>query len=187
MPVEVVDLLAGYQQQGYEIWLELGLQSAYDETLARVNRGHGFAEYYQAIHRAHSRDLKVCTHLIVGLPGETEQHYKTSLNRVIDEGVEGLKLHPLHVVKGTQLAREWKAGGYSPLSINDYVAIAAELIDMTPDEIVYHRVTATAENNILLAPSWCSEKWRVINMITQELRDRRSLASRKNTIARSMN
>lgn len=172
VPVEILNLLADYQQQGYEIWLELGLQSAFDETLNRVNRGHGFAEYYQTVHQAHSRDLKVCTHLIVGLPGETEQHYKTSLSRVIDEGVAGLKLHPLHVVKGTQLAKDWKTSDYKPLDIDEYVMTAADLIEMTPDEIIYHRVTATAANDILLAPEWCSEKWRVINMITEELRHR---------------
>jgi len=187
VPVEIVDLLADYQQQGYEIWLELGLQSAYDATLVRVNRGHGFAEYCQAVHLAHSRGINICTHLIVGLPGETEQHYKTSLNRVIEEGVEGLKLHPLHVVKGTQLAKDWKAGGYSPLSINNYVAIAADLIKMTPDEIIYHRVTATAADDILLAPGWCSEKWRVINMITQELQDRSQSLDRANIRNHSVN
>lgn len=172
VPDAVLDLLADYQERGYEIWLELGLQSAFDETLDKVNRGHGFKEYYEAVHSAHKRDLKVCTHLIIGLPDEDSYHYKTSLKRVLDEGVEGLKIHPLHVVKGTQLARDWLQNKYSPLSLYEYVSVAAELIEMTPADVIYHRVTGTASKDILLAPGWCSKKWNVINRITQELKTR---------------
>ena len=71
VPDAVLDLLASYQDSGYETWLELGLQSAFDETLARVNRGHGFSEYRDTVSRARARGLQVCTHLIIGLPGET--------------------------------------------------------------------------------------------------------------------
>lgn len=177
VPEPVLDLLAEYQQQGLEIWLELGLQSAFDSTLNRVRRGHGFSEYHKAVHQAHARELKVCTHLIVGLPEENSNHCKTSLMRVLDEGVAGLKLHPLHVVKGTQLANEWRRNEYSPWSLERYVSTAAELIEMTPAEIIYHRVTGTASDNLLLAPKWCSKKWRVINLITQELHQRRLATS----------
>ena len=177
VPDPVLDLLADYQQRGLEIWLELGLQSAFDSTLNRVNRGHGFSEYHNAIRRARIRKLKVCTHLIVGLPGENNQHCRTSLMRVLDKGVAGLKLHPLHVVKGTQLANEWRRNEYSPWRLEDYVSTAADLIEMTPKDIIYHRVTGTASDNLLLAPDWCSQKWHVINLITQELRQRRQASS----------
>jgi len=169
VPEPVLDLLADYQQQGFEIWLELGLQSAFDSTLEKVNRGHGYAEYHQAITLAHARELKVCTHLILGLPEENNSHFKTSLSRVLDDGVEGLKLHPLHVVKGTQLARQWQKKEYTPLTLNNYVSAAAELIEMTPADVIFHRVTGTASDDILLAPKWCSKKWLVINLITQTL------------------
>jgi len=145
---------------------------AHDKTLQQVNRGHGLAEYLSAVQRTHLRDLKICTHLILGLPGENTRHYKTSLVRVLDAGVAGLKLHPLHVVKGTQLARQWKQGDYSPLSIDHYVQAAVDLIQMTPADIIYHRVTGTASSDLLLAPQWCSKKWQVINMITRELHRR---------------
>lgn len=173
VPDPVLDLLAEYQNQGYEIWLELGLQSAFDNTLKRVNRGHGFSEYHSAIKRAHKRNLKVCTHLIIGLPGESNQYYETSLKRVLDTGVEGLKLHPLHVVKGTQLAREWKQNEYKPLTKDEYVSTVADLVEITPGDIIYHRITGTASEDILLAPQWCSQKWNVLNLITQELHQRR--------------
>ena len=168
----VLDLLADYQNRGYEVWLELGLQSSFDKTLDRVNRGHDFEAYRLTLRRARQRGLQVCTHLIIGLPGEDEQHYKTTLDRVLDLGVDGLKLHPLHVVKGTQLANEWRRGEYQPLKLDDYARIAADLIQLTPQDIIYHRLTATASENILLAPNWCSKKWLPLNLIAQELESR---------------
>lgn len=169
VPDTVLDLLCDYQDQGKEIWLELGLQSAFDATLQRVNRGHGFDEYRQAVHAARLRGLKVCTHLIVGLPGEDRSHAANSLTRVLEHGVDGLKLHPLHVVKGTRLANEWRHGGYLPWTFADYVDTAADLIEQTPTQITFHRLTGTASAEILLAPEWCGRKWRVIDGIAAEL------------------
>jgi len=174
VPDKVLDLLAGYQAKGYEVWLELGLQSAFDSTLEHVNRGHGFSEYRHAVQAAHLRGLPVCCHLIVGLPGEGGAEAGESLTRVLELGVEGLKLHPLHVVKGTRLANQWRQGDYSPLTVDDYVRIAADLIEQTPEEVVYHRVTGTAPSDILLAPAWCSRKWAVLNRIENELERRNS-------------
>ena len=169
VPDAVLELLAGYRDQGFEVWLELGLQSAFDSTLERVNRGHGFAEYADAVSRAHALKLPVCTHLIVGLPGESAVHAFASLQRVLDLGVEGLKLHPLHVVKGTRLANQWRRGDYQPWALPDYVQTAAEMVRQTPPEVCFHRLTGTAQESILLAPSWCSQKWRVLNAITRVL------------------
>ena len=171
--IEVLNLLADYRQQGYEVWLELGLQSAFDETLRRVNRGHGFAEYAATLRAARSRGLQVCTHLIVGLPGETVRHCHTTLARVLDLGVDGLKLHPLQVVKGTQLANEWRRGLYQPLSLESYISIAADIVERTPPEVIFHRLTGTAAPGLLLAPAWCTKKWLVLNGITRELAARR--------------
>lgn len=172
VPPAVLDLLAGYRDAGHEVWLELGLQSAFDATLARVNRGHGFTEYAQAVAAARGRGLPVCTHLIAGLPGEDAGHVHASLDRVLELGVEGLKLHPLHVVRHTILARQWRRGEYVPLSLAGFVTLAADLIERTPWAIPYHRVTATASADLLLAPGWCGAKWRVLNAIEAELRAR---------------
>ncbi len=178
VPDGVLDLLAGYQERGYEIWLELGLQSAFDKTLELVNRGHGFAEYADAVVRARDRGIKLCTHLIAGLPGENPRHCHETLQRVLDQGTQGLKLHPLHVVKGTQLANAWRRGEYQPLSLDTYVEIAADLVESAPDDVVWHRLTGTAQREILLAPLWCAQKWRVLNAITQELHRRGKLHRR---------
>jgi len=166
---EVLDLLCGYRWRGREVWLELGLQSAFDATLQAVNRGHGFAEYADAVARARRRGLPVCTHLIVGLPGEGRRHALESLDRVLDLGVDGLKIHPLHVVRGTRLANDWRAGRYRPLDQAEYVDIAAELVQRTPANVLFHRLTATAPENLLLAPRWCGRKWEVLNALTRRL------------------
>lgn len=169
VPDAVLALLADYRERGFAVWLELGLQSSFDATLAAVNRGHGFAEYRDAMRRAHRYRLPVCTHLIVGLPGESGRHARISLDRVLDAGTHGLKLHPLHVVRGTQLARDYRHGRYRPLECAEYVAIAADLIVATPPEVVFHRLTGTAPAALLLAPAWCSGKWPVLNAIEREL------------------
>jgi hypothetical protein len=174
VPPEVLDLLADYRARGHEVWLELGLQSAFDETLARVNRGHGFDAYETATRAARARGIPVCCHLIVGLPGEGEVHCHATLERVLAVGVDGLKLHPLHVVKHTRLAIDWKRGAYTPLAQADYVRIACDLIERTPWDVVFHRLTGTASRDILLAPAWCAHKWAVLNAIGAELERRGS-------------
>ncbi len=172
VPAAVLDLLADYQARGYEVWLELGLQSSFDKTLQAVKRGHGYAEYRSAVKAARARGLRVCTHLIVGLPGETAWHSQVTLERVLTEGVDGLKLHPLHVVKGTQLANSWRQGDYQPLTMEEYINTVADMVEFTPADVIFHRLTGTAAASILLAPLWCSQKWRVLNGIAQELQQR---------------
>lgn len=174
VPDAVLDLLAGYRARGLEVWLELGLQSAFDESLARVNRGHGFVEYAETCGKARARGIPVCTHLIVGLPGETEWHYQRTLDRVLDVGTDGLKLHPLHVVRHTLLAHQWRHGEYQPMAMEDYIRVAADLIERTPAEVIYHRVTGTAPVDVLLAPMWCQHKWPVLNGIENLLKERGS-------------
>ncbi|ELY2669853.1 TIGR01212 family radical SAM protein [Cronobacter sakazakii] len=159
VPESVLDLLAGYREQGYEVWLELGLQSAKDKTLHRINRGHDFACYQETTRRARVRGLRVCTHLIVGLPGETRSDALTSLERVVETGVDGIKLHPLHIVEGSIMAKAWRAGRLSGIALDEYAVTAGEMIRHTPPEIIYHRISASARRPTLLAPLWCENRW----------------------------
>ena len=181
VPDAVLDLLAGYQQQGYEVWLELGLQSASDETLRRINRGHGYAAYVDAVRRAHLRGIKVCTHLIVGLPGEQAMDSVQTLQRVVDTGVEGIKLHPLHVVTGSTLGKAWLAGRLVVPTLAEYVAAAAAMIQHTPPDVVYHRVAASARKPTLLAPDWCENRWTAMTLIAASLSESGSQGNRLGT------
>lgn len=169
VPDQVLDLLVQYQQQGFIIWLELGLQSSFDKSLERVNRGHGWQEYEDACLRARAKGLKVCTHLIAGLPGELLSDTLISMEKVLDLGTDGIKVHPLHVVKGTQLAREWKADEYTPIVFEEYVDLVVQMLKKMPKDIVVHRLSGTASDDILLAPKWCGKKWAVLNAIHESL------------------
>jgi len=169
VPDAVLDLLAGYRERGYEVWLELGLQSAFDDTLERINRGHGFAAYAEAVARARERGVPVCAHLIVGLPSEAPERSLLTLERVLDQGVDGLKLHPLMIVRGSRLAAAWRRGEVAPATLDDYADVAAEMIRRTPPAVVYHRVSATAHAPTLLAPAWCGARFEAIQAIARRL------------------
>jgi radical SAM protein (TIGR01212 family) len=160
---EVLNLLSSYLLRGYEVWLELGLQSANDKTLKRINRGHGFAEYHNVCIKARALGIKVCTHLILGLPGETSVDYQQTLEQVLSTGVDGLKLHPLHVVRGAIMEKSWRAGRLPTLSLEEYSQAAVDLIRHTPRDIIFHRISATAKVEELLSPMWCEKRWPVQN------------------------
>lgn len=177
VPDAVLDLLSGYHQQGYEVWLELGLQTANDKTLKRINRGHDFACYQQTARRARARGLKVCCHLIVGLPGEEQAQCMETLEKVVVTGVDGIKLHPLHIVEGSTMAKAWRAGRLSELTLDEYVLTAGEMIRHTPADIVYHRISASARRPTLLAPLWCANRWTGMNELNNYMLARGGQAS----------
>lgn len=168
---DVLNLLSSYLMRGYEVWLELGLQSANDQTLKRINRGHGFTEYEDTTRRARKRGIKVCTHLILGLPKETDADYQETLQKVIEVGVDGLKLHPLHVVRGSTMEKSWNAERLTTLSLEEYSQSAVKLIQQTPKEVVYHRISATAKRTELLSPLWCEGRWPVQNRMCQLMKE----------------
>ncbi|MRI32180.1 TIGR01212 family radical SAM protein [Endozoicomonas sp. OPT23] len=169
VPDPVLELLSGYQSQGYEVWLELGLQSSFDESLIAINRGHGFAEYVDAVERARKFGLKICTHLIMGLPGEEPEDTLKTFDRVIELGVDAIKVHPLHIVKGTQLARQWKQGQVPELTVEQYTDTLAEIIRRAPKDLLFHRLTGSGERQYLLAPDWVMNKWDVLGTLYRKL------------------
>ncbi|MGY0217888.1 TIGR01212 family radical SAM protein [Endozoicomonadaceae bacterium StTr2] len=169
VPDPVLALLKEYQDKGYEVWLELGLQSTYDESLIAVNRGHGFGEYIDAVQRAKQFDLKLCTHLIMGLPGEKPEATLTSFDKVVELGVDAIKVHPLHIVKGTQLARAWKQGKVREMTMEEYTDVMAEIIRRAPKHLLFHRLTGSGERQYLLSPEWAMKKWDILGTIYKKL------------------
>ncbi|EOW2075878.1 TIGR01212 family radical SAM protein [Vibrio mimicus] len=169
VPDAVLELLADYVQQGYEIWLELGLQTAHDHTLKRINRGHDFACYAEITAKARALGIKVCTHLIVGLPGEGRSENMSTLQQVLKVGTDGIKLHGLHIVEGSTMGKAWRAGRLAVLEQDEYVSIACEMIRSTPPQIIYHRVSSAARRPTLLAPLWCENRWWAMTAIGQTL------------------
>ncbi|MBY6198663.1 TIGR01212 family radical SAM protein [Vibrio hangzhouensis] len=169
VPDSVLELLAGYVEQGYEIWLELGLQTAHDQTLKRINRGHDFAVYDEITRRARALGIKVCTHLIVGLPNETKQDNLQTLEKVLETGTDGIKLHGLHIVEGSTMAKAWRAGRLEAPTLEFYLDVASEMIRRTPAEIVFHRVSSSARRPTLLSPLWCENRWLAMTELGRTL------------------
>ena len=145
------------------------LQTANDATLKRINRGHDFACYADIAQRARALGIKVCTHLIVGLPKENKTDNLATLRQVLAVGTDGIKLHGLHIVEGSTMAKAWRAGRLPVLSLETYVDIACDMIRMTPPQVVFHRVSSAARRPTLLAPLWCENRWLAMTEIGRRL------------------
>ncbi|NOR73316.1 MAG: TIGR01212 family radical SAM protein, partial [Mariprofundaceae bacterium] len=130
--------------------------------------------YCHTVVATRERGLRVCTHLIVGLPGEGREMMLETLARVREVGMDGIKLHPLHVVRHTMLAHEWRKGGIDLLTQPEYVSLVCDMLERMPANWVIHRLTGTASEDLLLAPGWCTRKWAVINDIYAEMHRRGS-------------
>ncbi len=151
---EVLDYLVDLSRER-EIWIEYGIQSIYDETLERINRGHDALNVEVAIKKAKDKGLNVCGHLIFGLPGEDQEMMLNSAKAAYEWGIDSVKYHPLYVVKNTLLANEYKAGKFTPISREDHIDTLIKAIELKPDHISIQRVTAGIDDDTLLAPAWC--------------------------------
>jgi radical SAM protein (TIGR01212 family) len=166
---EVLDYLAELSKEK-EIWIEYGIQSIYDKTLDRINRGHDALNVEKAIRDAKAKGLNVCGHPIFGLPGEDQEMMLNSAKAAYEWGIDSVKYHPLYVVKNTLLANEYKAGEFQPISKEEYIDTLVKAIKLKPDHITIQRVTAGIDDNTLLAPAWCGlPKNRMLKFINEAL------------------
>ena len=165
---EILDYL---QKLSYdkEIWVEYGIQSIYDETLEKINRGHNFANIKEWIKKTKDRDINVCGHMIFGLPNETQQMMLNGVEESIRLGIDSIKFHPLYVTKNTLLANEYKLGEFTPISEELYIDTLVKSIKMLPENISISRVTAGISDSSLLDPTWCNNKHEQIYKIKQAL------------------
>ena len=169
VPDEVLDILASIGD-GRETWIELGLQSAHDSTLERINRRHNVASFVDAAQRALKRgNLKICGHIILGLPGETREMMLDSARLLSDLGVNGVKIHLLHILKDTPLAEAHARGEIPIFRFEDYVSLVCDYLELLTPGIVIQRLTADGPSDLLIAPAWAMEKKRTIDAIEKEL------------------
>lgn len=161
---EVLDLLDSYAQTR-ELWLELGLQSKHDGTLKRINRGHDFETFVDTVSRVKKRNLKICAHIIFGLPGEDESMMMETVDEVKALGIDGVKFHALHVLKDTELERMHHRGEVELLEQEQYVHLVVKALRRLPLTTVIHRLAADAPRDLLVAPEWCINKADTIGKI----------------------
>jgi len=153
-----------------EIWIEFGIQSVYDETLEKINRGHDSQNVKEWILKSKEAGLHVCGHLIFGLPNETQEMMLETSKAAYEWGIDSVKYHPLYVVKRTALANEFTRGEFSPISEEEYLDVLVKSIEMKPANVHVQRVTAGIDDDSLLAPTWCRNKNTQIKNINGALK-----------------
>ncbi|RLA75061.1 MAG: TIGR01212 family radical SAM protein [Epsilonproteobacteria bacterium] len=163
---EVLDYLVLLNQKT-EITVEYGVQSIYDETLEKINRGHNFANIEKYIQKTKNKGLNVCAHIIFGLPNETKEMMKNTVKKIISLGVDSIKYHPLYVTKNTKLYIDYKAGNFKPIGQNEYIDMVIYAIKQQPKNLITQRITAGVYD--VVAPLWCTNKHKQINNIRKEL------------------
>ncbi len=168
---EILALLAAYQTN-HLVWLELGLQSAHDETLRRISRGHDAACFENAVLKAREYGLNICAHIILGLPGENRTMMLETADCLRRLPIQGLKIHLLYVIKGTPLAKLYQDGALHCLGRMEYAHLVVDFLERTPSDRVIQRLTGDPEPSELVAPPWALEKSKNLNLIKQILKSR---------------
>ncbi len=152
-----------------EIWLELGVQSLHNKSLAAINRGHTAEDSIKTLLLASHYPVSVCVHLMLGLPGETKEDFLQTVRQIAALPVHGVKLHGLYVPSGTALAKEYAAGLYTPLALPEYLDWVCEALTLLPSFITIHRLTGDAAPGELVAPDWANSKGQVLQAIDRRL------------------
>ncbi len=151
------------------VWVELGLQTSKEESVRYIRRGYKNEVYLQAVKNLKKRGIYCVTHLILGLPDETQADMQNSLLFALDAGTDAVKLQLLHVLKDTDLAADYAAGRFEALTMEEYIHLLTVLLPMIPPEVSVHRITGDGDKRQLIAPLWSADKKRVLNAIKKAL------------------
>ena len=168
VPPDVMELLE-YENSRKPVILELGLQTANDETLKAIGRGHSVAEFEDAVKRAHSAGLWVTSHVILGLPGETLKDFEKTAEVIRDLEISAVKIHPLHIVRDTRLAESYRSGEFELLSFEDYCEAVARFIQIVGRDVAIERFSGEAQNETLVAPDWTGDRNRIVSQVERIL------------------
>ena len=171
---EVLDVIAALAQESY-VWIEYGLQSIHAKTLQLINRGHGLAEFLDAVARTKRREeIKICVHVILGLPGESKEDMLETAQVLSALHVDGVKIHSAHVLRDTRLEEMYRQGTYRVLALSEYVEMVCDFLEYLAPGMVIHRLIGDAPRSRYVAPEWCLHKSEVLRQIDQELERRNS-------------
>lgn len=172
LPDDVVEYLAELNKRLY-LWVELGLQTTYEETSHLINRAHDYQTYLDGVAKLRKHNINVCTHLINGLPGETYEMMMENVRRTVtDSDIQGIKLHLLHLMTNTKMEKDYLEGRLQLLTQKDYTQLICDQLEIIPPEIIIHRLTGDAPRDTIIGPMWSLKKWEVLNGFDTELRRR---------------
>ena len=165
---EVIALLSELNERK-PVWVELGLQTIHERTASYIRRGYPLEVYDRAVRDLKAAGLTVIVHVILGLPGETRQDMEETVSYVCASGIDGIKLQLLHVLKGTDLEKEYALGRVPVMTLEEYADLLADLTALIPEDVVVHRLTGDGPKSLLIAPAWSGDKKRVLNTIRKRL------------------
>ncbi len=168
---EVVALLQEMNRRK-PVWVELGLQTIHEKTAEYIRRGYPLSVYDGAVKALKEIGVQVIVHVILGLPGETEEEMKETVSYVGKSGADGIKLQLLHVMKGTDLERAYREGNCRMMEAEEYVRLVADCIALLPERMVIHRMTGDGDKKTLIAPKWSMDKKRVLNALQKAIREK---------------
>lgn len=168
LPDDVVDYLAELNERTY-LWVEMGLQTIHEKTSELINRAHDTECYLEAVEKLRRRNIRVCAHIIYGLPGETHEMMLDTARAVADMDVQGIKVHLLHLMRKTPMVRQYEAGLVRFLEKDEYVKLVVDTLELLPPDMIVHRLTGDAPRDLLIGPMWSLKKWEVLNAIDAEL------------------
>lgn len=168
---EVLDLLSDYASR-YPLWVEYGIQTIHDDTLALVNRGHTFAQFIDAVERTKKYKIPICTHVILGLPGETHAMMMETAEAIAHLSLESLKIHHLYISKNTQMEKHYHQNLVETLSLDAYIPLVCDFLERMPPSMVIQRLMGEVSGPYVVAPLWNRSKGEILTLIDQEFRCR---------------
>ena len=164
---DILSLLEELNQKK-PVWVELGLQTIHEKTAAYIRRGYPLSCFEEAVKELRKRNLEVIVHTILGLPGETKEDILETMNYLNHRNIQGIKLQLLHVLKNTDLAKDYLEGKFSVYTMEEYINLVIDCLEHLSPEIVIHRLTGDGPKDLLLAPAWSSAKKTVLNTLHHE-------------------
>lgn len=168
LPEDILDML-GELNRIKPVWVELGLQTSKEESAEYIRRCYKNEIYENAVRELRARNINVITHIILGLPDETREDMLNSVRFAVKCGTTGIKLQLLHILRGTDLCTDYEKGKFNTLTLEEYMDILFECIEILPKDIVVHRITGDAPKAHLVAPLWSADKKTVMNTINREM------------------
>ena len=173
LPDDVVQYLAELNERTY-LWVELGLQTVHERTANLINRAHDFSCYLEGVQKLRNHGIRVCTHIINGLPLEDNEMMLETVREVAKLDVQGIKIHLLHLLKGTPMIKQYEKGLVEFMDKDQYIQLVVDQLELLPPEMVIHRITGDGPINLMIGPMWSVNKWDVLNGIDAELERRGS-------------
>ncbi|WP_078555564.1 TIGR01212 family radical SAM protein [Bacillus alkalicellulosilyticus] len=177
LPDDVVEYLAELHERTY-LWVELGLQTVHERTALLINRAHDYQCYKDGVAKLRKHGIRVCSHIINGLPLETTSMMLETAKEVAKLDVQGIKIHLLHLMKRTPMVKQYENGLLEFMNFEEYVKLVVDQLEILPPEMIIHRLTGDGPADMVIGPMWSLKKWDVLNAIEAELKRRNSWQGR---------